>query len=125
MCFCGTDFTKYSHTWNRFWEKMQIVTDVHNKTWEFSPTTTQLASLWTEDGLLSHEHISPDQGKQLDDFLADEFQKDPRVLGRFCLVEHVIDTGTATEVLSDVAQPTENRKCRVGQNVGIRGSDSL
>lgn len=81
-----------------FWDKMQIVTDVHNKTWEFSPTTTQLASLWTEDGLLSHEHLSPDQGKQLDDFLADEFQKDLRVLGRTCLVEHVIDTGTAKAV---------------------------
>lgn len=98
MCFCDTDFTYYSHTGIDFWDKMQIVTEVHNKTWEFSPTTTQLASLWTEDGLLSHEHLSPGQGKQLDDFLADDFQKNPRVLGRTCLVEHVIDTGTATAI---------------------------
>lgn len=81
-----------------FWDTMQIVTDLHNKTWEFTPTKAQLSSFWTEDGLLSDKHLSSEQRKRLDDFLENEFKKDPRVLGRTHLVEHVIDTGTATAI---------------------------
>lgn len=49
-----------------FWERMQIVTNLYNKTWEFAPT---LMSIEVKEGIRPHEHLSEEEAKQLQDLI--------------------------------------------------------
>lgn len=81
-----------------FWEKMQVVADVHNKTWEFSPG--RVASLEVAGGLQAEDHLNPEEKRKLKEFIDTEFNatSDVSSLGRTNLVEHVIDTGDARPI---------------------------
>jgi hypothetical protein len=81
-----------------FWEKMQLVTDLHNKTWEFTPGIPRVACLQTDNGLRSVENLTEEQRRELEKLIKEEFDKTPSGLGRTQLVEHVIDTGDATPI---------------------------
>lgn len=81
-----------------FWGRMQIVIDIHNKTWEFSPGKTQLATLNFQEGLNSEEHLSTEEKLKLEKFVNEQFKKQDVVLGRTNLVEHFIDTDKARPV---------------------------
>lgn len=79
-----------------FWDRMQIVTDVHNKTWEFSPV---LGCLSTAEGIQSQDHLSPQETAKLQK-LIDSYLQDLEEgkLGRTHLVKHVIDSGDAAPI---------------------------
>lgn len=83
-----------------FWDKMQILTDIHNRTWEFAPTNGRIESVLVREGIKSEEHLDSDQRDTLQQFITCHFPEDsePKPLGRTSLVEHVIDTGNATPI---------------------------
>ena len=81
-----------------FWNLMQIVTDIYNRTWEFAPTKVGLASIWTKGGLQSEEHLDPEQKKRLEEFIENQFKQQTKPLGRTSVVEHRIDTGDAQPI---------------------------
>lgn len=83
-----------------FWSEMQIVTDFHRKTWDFSSTNPKLASIaLPPPGLKTEEHLTAQQRSQLQEFMVEFFgEKAETTLGRTDRVEHMIDTGEAIPV---------------------------
>lgn len=81
-----------------FWEEMQLVTDISNKTWEFAPSKLRIASLEGLQGIRGEDHLTEDEAAKLQAFIGTEFDENSTALGRTTLVEHVIDTGNAQPI---------------------------
>lgn len=82
-----------------FWTRMQIITDMTNRTWEFLESTTRIASIDDNvNGLLSEDHLSAEQKQRLKVFLDEQFGRSICALGRTDKIEHVIDTGNAVPI---------------------------
>lgn len=81
-----------------FWTEMQLVTDLSNRTWEFSPSRLTIYSLQTQSGLLSEEHLNEQEKEQLDNFVTNYLGTEETRLGRTDKVQHIIDTGDAVPV---------------------------
>lgn len=81
-----------------FWERMKLITNLHDKTWDFAPTKEFVATVTTEQGLKSGEHLTEDQKQILNELVECHFKQAPEGLGRTHLVEHVIDTGDAPPI---------------------------
>lgn len=76
-----------------FWSEMQLVTDLHNKTWKFSTEEPTLFSLDLKQGIQSTELLSSSDRQQLEEIVEQHFKNQGSTLGHTTLVEHVIDTG--------------------------------
>lgn len=81
-----------------FWSKMQLVADMSNRSWEFSPSQARVASLEIQRGIRSTEHLTKEQQTLLEELLKKHFANQGPKLGRASQVEHVIDTGTANPI---------------------------
>lgn len=79
-----------------FWNVMQLVMDISNKTWQFAPSNPMVAALEPVGGLRTGEHLNPEQKLQLDGLIKGHFTQREGKLGRTTLVEHVIDTGDSS-----------------------------
>lgn len=79
-----------------FWDRMQLITDMHNKTWEFSPN---VGCLGITEGIKSKEFLSTEEAQQLQK-LVEEYSRDQveERLGRTNLVKHIVDTGDASPI---------------------------
>jgi len=80
-----------------FWDRMQLITDMHNRTWEFAPNI-RLAYISEQQGITSGEHLSEKEKTELQALVEEHFCKDSRTLGRTDKVQHIIDTGNATPI---------------------------
>lgn len=81
-----------------FWEVMEFVPDVKNKTWEF-PKKIQYVSEIHTGGLQDGENLTEDQKMKLHDCIKTYFDNlGDNQLGRTHLVQHVIDTGNAPPI---------------------------
>lgn len=81
-----------------FWEKMQLVADVHHRSWDFASSSSRIASLEIPGGIKSEEHLSPEEKLILKQFIDTEFGTTTKSLGRTNLVEHIIDTGDSAPI---------------------------
>lgn len=83
-----------------FWDTMQIVTDIHNRIWEFAPNNGRIGAIVVQEGIQSEEHLNSSQRERLEIFMSEQFPErmEPKALGRTTLVEHVIDTSTAVPI---------------------------
>lgn len=81
-----------------FWDTMQLVTDVHNRTWKFATPQAKIGSLELTGGIRSEDQLSGGEKLQLKKFLEEEFKSETTSLGKTNLVEHVIDTGDAAPI---------------------------
>lgn len=79
-----------------FWNIMQIVTDMYNKSWEFVPS---LSCLEIKEGIKSKEHLTTEEKTQLKE-LVDKYlvTQEEGKIGRTDLVKHVIDTSEASPI---------------------------
>ena len=81
-----------------FWEKMQLITDLRNKIWEFAPSQPKLASIDIAVGLTSESHLTEEEKSRLQELIEEQFKEQSETLGRAVGVEHVIDTGSAPPI---------------------------
>lgn len=83
-----------------FWEKMQLVADIYNKTWEFTPGNVKINSVEVGGGLQTEEHLTPEEKEKLREFMETEFNatNETCILGKTNLVEHIIETGDARPI---------------------------
>jgi transposase InsO family protein len=80
-----------------FWDAMNIVTDIHGRTWEFSNKTATIYSL--TEGIKSKNSLSEEQEDRLNAIIEKHFPKtEEQKIGRTNLVMHVIDTGDAKPI---------------------------
>lgn len=81
-----------------FWEKMQLITDLHNRVWEFASARLNIASVELPNGLTSEEYLTEEEKVRLQELVDSHFKQQPGTLGRAIGVEHVIDTGDAPPI---------------------------
>lgn len=81
-----------------FWNKMHIVMDAYNKSWEFSDNCKSTGCIFSV-GLLNETNLTESQKKTLDALLETYLSdQTTTALGRTHLVEHKIETGDAAPI---------------------------
>lgn len=81
-----------------FWEKFNIVADLHHRRWEFSKLATVSFGSSVSSGIQGEEYLTADQKNQLKDLIDKHFSGTQPALGRTDKVFHTIDTGDAPAV---------------------------
>lgn len=82
-----------------FWDAMHLITDMHNRTWEFSRNKNQICSLAIKEGIMSKNNLSEEQKKRLDMLVDKHFpEKEDLTIGQTNLVRHTIETGDAKPI---------------------------
>jgi RNase H-like domain found in reverse transcriptase/Reverse transcriptase (RNA-dependent DNA polymerase)/Integrase zinc binding domain/Integrase core domain len=81
-----------------FWQKMRIVPDLAAGIWQFSSVPITSFSLTTMPAITSSDSLSSEERLQLDNLISSYFERMGTRLGRTTLVEHVIDTGSASPI---------------------------
>lgn len=76
-----------------FWNKMQLVADVSNRSWNFSTEEPKLSTVDGKDGIKSTELLNTTERRNLEKVVEEHFKNQGSSLGHTTLVEHIIDTG--------------------------------
>lgn len=80
-----------------FWDRMHIITDIHNRTWNFAPDVLA-CSLDVTEGLHSMDHLSAEEKKILQALVDTYLGTHEHPLGKAERVVHCIDTGGASPI---------------------------
>lgn len=77
-----------------FWNQMQLVADISNKSWKFSSKEPRISMVELRDGIKAKELLSSSERQKLEGVIREHFSNQSSALGHTTLVEHIIDTGT-------------------------------
>lgn len=80
-----------------FWDRMNIVADIHNRQWEFAKSNA-MKYCFTVEGINSEEHLLPQEREQLQEVVDAHFNSSLSTLGRTNRVKHIIDTGNVPAI---------------------------
>lgn len=80
-----------------FWDRMQIIADVHNRRWDFGPKSN-VNWCCALEGIKSNDKLSEEERQELLKLIETHFKNEPTVLGRTDKVKLSIDTGDAPPV---------------------------